>query len=101
MVCIDVSQRENAVNAELSAATGLADKIIIPGERWVNHLLAIRQQRYTIPLVVNRNLSSIPPHICVVGDHWINTGVYSQTVVSGVYFNNMITHGINNIVVDH
>lgn len=33
VVCIDVSREENAVNRELSAAAGLTDKIIIPGER--------------------------------------------------------------------
>lgn len=33
VVCIDISQGFNKNNAELSAAAGLSDKIIIPGER--------------------------------------------------------------------
>ncbi|CAN0377295.1 unnamed protein product, partial [Hapterophycus canaliculatus] len=33
VVCIDISQGFNTNNAELSAAAGLSDKIIIPGER--------------------------------------------------------------------
>lgn len=34
VVCIDVSRGFNTVNAKLSAAAGLSDKIIIPGERY-------------------------------------------------------------------
>ncbi|CAB1107923.1 unnamed protein product [Ectocarpus sp. CCAP 1310/34] len=33
VVCIDISRGFNTVNAKLSAAAGLSDKIIIPGER--------------------------------------------------------------------
>lgn len=34
VVCIDISRGFNTVNAKLSAAAGLSDKIIIPGERY-------------------------------------------------------------------
>ena len=34
MVCIDLSAAGNADNAKRSAAAGLSEKIIIPGERY-------------------------------------------------------------------
>ena len=33
MVCINVAKRENGVNAALTKAAGLEDKVIIPGEK--------------------------------------------------------------------
>jgi cyclopropane fatty-acyl-phospholipid synthase-like methyltransferase len=33
VTCIDISRKENAVNREVTAASGLADKVLIPGEK--------------------------------------------------------------------